>query len=118
MPKPKPTKAGTAPVETPTTQEITVDEAYFNEHHELAEQGVNIGDTIEVTVEPTKKVEVEEKPSTKGKKSGISSVVFTLMHPDVRRREFSRDVHGENFLEVAAQFEETNKKLIRSREEA
>ncbi len=50
-----------------------------------------------------------------GPKKKISKVVFT--RKDGSKREFSETVHGEDFVEIADEFAETNKNVIASREE-
>lgn len=64
----------------------------------LAEQGIVVGDVIEVPKKATGKA---------------NRVVFELKNNG--RREFTKEIHGDNFLAVAKEFSVTNANIILSR---
>ncbi len=82
------TKKVQAPVET---MEHTVTAEDIENNPNLAENGIIEGDVIEVP----------KKVSNK-----VGKVVFTLKNNG--HREFTREIHGEDFVKVADQFGETN----------
>lgn len=61
------------------------------------------------------KIEDEVVVEKKGKKGDVSRVVFT--RKDGSTREFTPDLHGEDFVKVADEFGETNKLFIADRKD-
>lgn len=62
-------------------------------------------------------VEAVQEPEVRAtKKSAITKVVFT--RKDTSTREFSKTVHGEDFLTIADEFALTNARFIVDRKDA
>jgi len=100
----------------PKKEQITVTEEYILAHPEVVEQGVVVGDVIEVETVEVPEVVEEVKPS-KTKSSGVNTVVFKLKLHSPKTRTFSKEVHGEDFMELAKKYEVSNASVILSKEE-
>lgn len=84
-----------APVDT-VEHVVTAEDIENNPN--LVDNGIQVGDVIEVP----------KKVSNK-----VSKVVFLLKNNI--RREFTLEIHGEDFVKTADQFEETNKANVLTR---
>lgn len=68
----------------------------------------------EVSPEVEKVEKTEEQPEEKKSKS-IKKVVFT--RKDGSTREFNAELHGKGFVEIADEFEKTNKIFLAGRQD-
>lgn len=84
---------------TKKTTKTKITKKDLDQNPVMAEKGLKVGDEVEVV--------------TPAKGKNVTMVLFTLK--DGKHREFSEEMHGKNFKEIAAEFEETNKLQITAR---
>lgn len=87
------------PKATKTAKKTKVTKQDLEAQPELVKVGVKEGDAVEY-----------KEPANR---KNVKMVIFTIRGEN--HREFSKDVHGDKFLDLADQFGETNKHKITAR---